>query len=162
LGTTRIASRSGHTIGPPAENAHAVDPVGVATSTPSQPNADTGRPSTSSTAPSTLQAGLVQGPAAINDVALGADDDVKRHAFLDAVIAFDDMLQHGVDVVGLGFGEEADAAQIHTEHRYFDIASQLGGALVGVDHFDLDPECAHVVGRQVHRTTIDGFGGQHA
>src|SRR5215213_434391 len=57
LGTTRMASRSGQTIGPPAENAHAVEPVGVATSTPSHPKADTGRPSTSSTAPRTPRRG---------------------------------------------------------------------------------------------------------
>ncbi len=36
-GTTSIASRLGHTMGPPAENAYAVDPVGVDTTMPSQP-----------------------------------------------------------------------------------------------------------------------------
>ena len=37
LGTSNSASTCGHTSGPPAENAYAVDPVGVAHSTPSQP-----------------------------------------------------------------------------------------------------------------------------
>src|SRR3954469_20457343 len=49
IGTSSIASTSGHTIGPPAENAYAVDPVGVATITPSHPHRDSGRPSTSAT-----------------------------------------------------------------------------------------------------------------
>src|SRR5690606_35957163 len=39
-GTRSIASTSGHTTGPPAENACAVDPVDVAITTPSQPKAD--------------------------------------------------------------------------------------------------------------------------
>src|SRR5680860_1357588 len=46
IGTISRASTSGHTTGPPAENAYAVDPVGVAITTPSQPIVDTGRPST--------------------------------------------------------------------------------------------------------------------
>ncbi len=46
IGTRRSASTSGHTMGPPAENEYAVDPVGVARMTPSQPNAETGREST--------------------------------------------------------------------------------------------------------------------
>ena len=46
-GTTSSASTPGQITGPPAENAYAVDPVGVATSTPSQAQRDSGRPSTS-------------------------------------------------------------------------------------------------------------------
>src|ERR1700744_2252612 len=57
FGTTSNASRSGHKIGPPAENAYAVDPVGVDTNTPSQPKVDTGRPSISMTTPSTPSRG---------------------------------------------------------------------------------------------------------
>ena len=49
IGTISSASTSGQTTGPPAENAYAVDPVGVAITTPSQPIVDTGRPSTSVT-----------------------------------------------------------------------------------------------------------------
>ena len=37
IGTSSSASTSGHTTGPPAENAYAVEPVGVAHTTPSQP-----------------------------------------------------------------------------------------------------------------------------
>ena len=47
MGTTSSASTSGHITGPPAEKAYAVDPVGVAMTTPSQPKVDNGRPSIS-------------------------------------------------------------------------------------------------------------------
>ena len=53
LGTTMMASKSGHTTGPPAENAYAVEPVGLDTITPSHPNADTGLSSMDTTTPST-------------------------------------------------------------------------------------------------------------
>ena len=47
IGTTRRASTVGQTTGPPAEKAYAVEPVGVAATTPSPPHRDSGRPSTS-------------------------------------------------------------------------------------------------------------------
>ena len=47
IGTSSSASTSGQTTGPPAENAYAVEPVGVAQMTPSQPYRDSRRPSTS-------------------------------------------------------------------------------------------------------------------
>ena len=47
IGTISSASTSGQTTGPPAENAYAVEPVGVAHTTPSQPHRDSGRPSIS-------------------------------------------------------------------------------------------------------------------
>src|SRR6185295_10530719 len=40
IGTSSRASTSGHTTGPPAEKAYAVEPVGVAQTTPSQPYRD--------------------------------------------------------------------------------------------------------------------------
>src|SRR4029453_16555546 len=46
IGTISNASTSGQTTGPPAENAYAVEPVGVAHTTPSQPHRDSGRPPT--------------------------------------------------------------------------------------------------------------------
>ena len=49
IGTSSSASTSGQTTGPPAENAYAVEPVGVANTTPSHPHRDSGRPSTSIT-----------------------------------------------------------------------------------------------------------------
>lgn len=56
IGTISNASTSGHTTGPPAENAYAVDPVGVAQTIPSHPNPVTGRPSISSTTSSNFSA----------------------------------------------------------------------------------------------------------
>ncbi len=52
IGTSSSASTSGQTTGPPAENAYAVEPVGVAHTTPSQPYRDSGRPSTSTSSSS--------------------------------------------------------------------------------------------------------------
>ena len=113
--------------------------------------------------------------------ALDAHHDVERHPLLDAVVALDDVLEHRVDGIGLGFGEETDAAEIDAQHRDLDVAGEFGGAqegavaaededeltafgrtFVGVDDLDIDPESAHVVGRQVHRPAVDGFRGQHA
>ena len=48
-GTTAIASTVGQITGPPAEKLYAVEPVGVETTTPSHPNVESGRPSTSMT-----------------------------------------------------------------------------------------------------------------
>ena len=90
------------------------------------------------------------------------------------------MLEHRVDGVRLGLGEKTDAAEIDAQHRDLDVAGEFGGAqecavtaededqltsfsrsFVGVDDLDIDPESAHVVGRQVHRSAVDGFRGQH-
>src|SRR6185312_4434063 len=70
---------------------------------------------------SLLEARLVQRPPAVGDLAVGAHHDVERHAFLDTVVPLD-------DVIGLGLGEEADAAEIDTQHGYFDVTGELGGA----------------------------------
>ena len=52
-GTTSRASTFGQITGPPAEKAYAVEPVGVDSSTPSQAQRDSGRPSTSTSTSST-------------------------------------------------------------------------------------------------------------
>ncbi len=52
IGTRGTASTPGHTTGPPPENAYAVEPVGVAATTPSHPQRDSGRWSTSTTSSS--------------------------------------------------------------------------------------------------------------
>src|SRR5262249_60321102 len=49
IGTSSSASTSGQTIGPPAENPYAVDPGGVAQTTPPHARRDSGRPSISVT-----------------------------------------------------------------------------------------------------------------
>ena len=92
----------------------------------------------------------------------------------------DDMVEHRVDRVGLGFGEEADAAEIDAEHRYLDIAGELccaqecpvtsqdqdeltplGRAFIGVDDLDFGADSAHIVRRQLHRPAVDCLRGQH-
>ena len=78
-----IACTDGHTTGPPAENAYAVDPVGVAQTMPSPPQRDSGRPSTSTTtssmrsrdAFSTVTSLSAQSRADLDAV---ADDDRRR------------------------------------------------------------------------------------
>ena len=93
------------------------------------------------------------------DPATDAHDDVERHSLLDAVVARDQLLEHGVDGLGLRLGEEADAAEIDTQHGDFDVAGEFGGAqeravaaeheyhlaafggaFVGVDDLDFDAE----------------------
>ena len=49
IGTISSASTPGQTTGPPALKLYAVEPVGVAHTTPSHPQRDSGRPSTSTT-----------------------------------------------------------------------------------------------------------------
>ena len=84
IGTSSSASTSGQTTGPPAENAYAVEPVGVAHTTPSQPKRDSGRPSTS-TAISSIRSRLRP-----------LDDDlVERPALGDCTLAVDEHV--GVD-----------------------------------------------------------------
>src|SRR5262249_39557549 len=120
-------------------------------------------------------------PATINDLTFDADDDVERHAFLDAIVASDDVLEDRVDRIGLRLGEKADAAQIDSEDRDLHVAGQFGraqegavpandehqlaavcGPFVGVEGLDVDPQCAHVVGGEGHRAPVDRLGGQHA
>ena len=48
-GMTAMAWTLGQMTGPPAEKLYAVEPVGVDTTTPSQPKLERGRPSTSMT-----------------------------------------------------------------------------------------------------------------
>src|SRR4029450_3406380 len=74
-----------------------------------------------------LQAGFVQRPTAVHDLAVHAYHHGKRHTRLGGVVALDDVLEHRIDVVGLGLGKKPDAAEIDAQHRYFDVAGQLGG-----------------------------------
>ena len=109
------------------------------------------------------------------------DYRVEERMTLDAVVLVDDVIEHAVDVIGLGFGKETDAAEINAKHRYFDVACEFGGpqecpvaaehehqfaafrrTLIGVDHLDLDPEGSHIVGRQVQRTAVDSLRGEYA
>jgi hypothetical protein len=68
---------------------YAVEPVGVAQTTPSQPQRDSGRPSTSTTTSSIrspaglLDAGLVERPRAGDQLAVAVDRDVDGQPLLD-------------------------------------------------------------------------------
>ena len=69
------ASTSGQMTGPPAENAYAVDPVGVESSRPSQAQRDSGRRSTSTSSSS------IRSRAALSmDTSLIANEDHKTIA----------------------------------------------------------------------------------
>ncbi len=90
------------------------------------------------------------------------------------------MLEHGVDGVGLGFGQKTDPAQVDAQHRNVGIACEfrgaqksavaaecqhqlasVGGVRVGVDDLDPDAHRAHVVRAQVQRSPVDRLGRQH-
>jgi len=118
IGTRSRASTSGQTIGPPAEKLYAVEPVGVAKMTPSQPHFDSG-PAVDldehldhPLARGLLHRGLVQGPGAGQDAAVEGDLDVDRHPFppSDLVVPRDDAVDDVGQVLVLGLGEEADPA----------------------------------------------------
>ena len=132
-GTMTIASRSGHTTGPPAENACAVDPVEVAITMPSQPNDDSGRPSTSTRdgdhpgSVRLLHGGLVERPVGHGRRTGAVHGDLDGAALLDRVVALGDPPHDGVDLLALGLGEEADVAEVHPDQRCAGAAGELGG-----------------------------------
>lgn len=87
------------------------------------------------------------------------------------------MFEHRVNGLGLGFGEEADAAQVDTQHRNAGVAGKfgrpqegavatqheyqfatVGGHRVGVDDLDIDAQHPHIVGTQPQGALVDGFG----
>ena len=51
-----------------------------------------------------------------------------REPLLGGVAAVDDRVDGGLDVVGLGLGEEADVAEVDAQQRGAALAGQLGGA----------------------------------
>lgn len=134
IGTISSASTSGHTTGPPAENAYAVDPVGVDSTMPSHPNPVTGRPSISRTTSSSFSAAsllhgrLVQRPVRVDDVAVLVNDDIDGHPLLDLVRLGHHPVDDLVEVVPFGLREEADAAEVDAEHRHPGRAGELGAA----------------------------------
>ena len=106
----------------------------MAQTTPSQPNLLSGRPSTSTTtssirwraAFSTLASLSAQ---VVSTSSLVAEDaHVERQPLLAGVAALDDRLDHGLDVLALGLGEEADVAEVDAEQRRAGAVGQLGRA----------------------------------
>ncbi len=78
IGTMINAATSGQTTGPPAEKAYAVEPVGVAITTPSQPKVEIGRPSTSMTT-STIRSRLAFSTAASFNAQVSARHTLSSH-----------------------------------------------------------------------------------
>ena len=123
IGTSSSASTSGQTTGPPAENAYAVEPVGVAQTTPSHAHRDSGRPSISVTtsiirsraAFSTLASFSAQVPAVT--VAVLPHRHLDRHPLFYRVPVLHDLVDGAGQVVGLGLGEEPDMAEVDAEQR---------------------------------------------
>src|SRR6478752_5553256 len=127
LGTRSMASTCGQTTGPPAEKAYAVDPVGL--------DGDLEHP----LAGGLLDADLVEGPAARDEVAVQLRVDVERHALLDGVVVARDVLDRGVEVVALGLRKKAHVAEVDPEERHVDAAGELGAAQdgpVAAEHHD--------------------------
>ena len=50
----------------------------------------------------------------------------EGHALPDRVVALDQLLQHRLQLVRLGLGQEADLAQVHPEQRDVDLGDGLG------------------------------------
>jgi hypothetical protein len=71
---------------------------------------------------------IVQREVADDDVAVDPDAHLQGHPLLDGVVPRDDALDRRPDVVGLGFGKESDAAEVHTEQRHADRSRELGCA----------------------------------
>ena len=114
-----------------------------------------------------FQAGFIECPALVDDAAALAHQDIERQALFHPVVAGDNVLEHRVDGLRLGFGQKADPAQVDAQHRDAGVAGQLGrpqegavatedqhqlaalgGVGLGVDHLDFDAHCPHVVGSQ--------------
>ena len=160
-GTTSSASTPGQITGPPAEKAYAVDPVGVATSIPSQAQRDSGRPSTSTSTSSirsraafSIDTSLI----AYEDQTTSGESqspqrDLDGEALLHGVRAVHDLLDDAVDLGGLGLGQEADVAQVHPEQRDVGVHDPLGAAQDGAVTAEHDHQLDAVVGteRLVHR-----------
>lgn len=96
-----------------------------------------------------------------------AHRDIEGQPVFHPVVPRHHVLEHQVDSLGLGFGQESDPAQVDTQHRNAGVAGQLGcpqegavtaehqhqlaaigGVRVGIHHLDLDAPGSHVVGSQ--------------
>src|SRR5690606_37001289 len=75
--------------------------------------------------------GLVQRPRLGEDFAVEPGDDLDGLPLLHAVAAAHDAVHGAGDVGGLGFGEEADVAEVHSQQRCPDGPGELGGAQQG-------------------------------
>ncbi len=135
IGTSSNASTSGQTTGPPAENAYAVEPVGVAQTTPSQPYRDSGRPSTSTSSssiwarcPFSTLTSLSAHDSTTWPPGVELRPHVQGQPLVHRVVAVDHVPDRLVEVVDLGLGQEADLAEVDPEQRRLRRPGQLRGA----------------------------------
>ena len=152
-GTTSSAWTEGHTTGPPAENAYAVDPVGVAHTMPSQPQRDSGRRSISSTTLISAPGGLldrdvVERPVPDDDLAVADHGYVERQPLLDVVVPGQDHRRRHVERDRIRLGQEADVAEVDAEQRRTFRPGDLRGAQQGAVTAERD----HQLGTGVRRS----------
>ena len=128
-----MPSTSGQTTGPPAENACAVEPVAVAATTPSQPNDDSGWPSTSSERPracgtrSTFSSAASLSAHPVPMVPSGRSTRTSSVAALLDVELARGQPSHGLaDVLALALGEEPDVPEVDPEQRHGGPPRELG------------------------------------
>ena len=126
-----MPSTSGHTTGPPAENACAVEPVAVAATTPSQPNDDSGWPSTSRSTSSMRERSTFSSAASLSAHPVPvlpsgrSTAHVQGAALLDVELARGQATHGLADVLALALGEEPDVPEVHAQQRHGGPARQL-------------------------------------
>ena len=113
--------------------------------TPSQPNVESGRPSTSTTTSSErsrdclLDGRLVERPGLVDDLVVDLDPHADGHALFDLVVAGEGARDRRGEVFALGLGEEPDVPEVDAEQRGVAAARDLGGAqdgAVAAEHDD--------------------------
>src|SRR5450756_1534997 len=163
-------------MGPPAENEEPVEPVGLATTSPSAmyvARCD-GPMSTSSRTTRASEPRATTTSLSATNVRRGAPPPgpwiaPERHPRFDPVGTGNDLLQEWLELVGLGLGEEADLAKVDADQRHVDLRDGTGGAkecAVAAEHDEhLRPrERAHetVVVRGCDRPPLDVAHGAPA
>ena len=104
------------------------------TRTPSQPKADTGRPSTSRTTSRTPRRerfsilGLVERPPAIDDLVVHPNHNVECHTGLDAIFLANYLCESLVEMLGLGLCQKSDPSEVDAQYRNGRFLSEFGGA----------------------------------
>ena len=158
-GVTTVPATDGDTIGPPAENEYAVEPVGVATITPSAENVVTYVSSTSTASPIRRCRALFSTMTSFSAhcgcerAALGFGQD--REPFLDADRPRENALEHLGRAVRLDLGEEPEVADLDAEHRHVSARGEVRRPQEGAVASDRDDQ-VEVVGERVRRRFVFG------
>ena len=110
-------------MGPPLASAYAVDPVAVATITPSASMTPTACPPTSISTRSMRASPEWSTTTSLRPIArtMFVRSPAKRHledrALLDPVVAVEETVQAFLELIRLDLGEEAEAAEVDAEDR---------------------------------------------